>query len=87
MGVIRAAGERARWQNGNAYTSPGPPTWFRLNRAGDAFTAYQSIDGTTWFTVGKPKIVHMGAACYVGFAVGSNSDHMDSATFDNLEVK
>jgi hypothetical protein len=75
------------WQNGDAYTSPGPPTWFRMRRSGDTFTACQSIDGTTWFTVGTPKIVHMKAVCYIGFAVGSNGDKTDSATFDNVELK
>jgi len=76
-----------RWQNGNAYTSAGPPTWFCLVRAGDTFTAYQSIDGTTWFAVGKPRVVPMNKDYYVGFAVDSNSDKTVSATFDNVELK
>ena len=75
-----------RWQNGDAYTPPGPPMWFRIARSGDTFTAYQSIDGTTWFAVGSPSNVQMKVACYAGFAVSSNSAKPDTSEFDNMAI-
>ncbi len=80
-------GDDMHWQNGNAYTAPEQPTWFCLKRVGDTFTAYQSINGTTWFMVGKPRTVQMNTDCYIGFAVGSNSDKVVAASFDNVNLK
>jgi hypothetical protein len=76
-----------RWQNGDAYTPPGPPMWFRIARSGDTFTAYQSIDGTTWFAVGSPTNVPLNAAYYVGFAISSNGAKADTADFDYVTIE
>jgi hypothetical protein len=86
FGARSANGVPIRWQNGNAYTSPSGPTWFRLRRSGDTFTAYQSIDSTTWFAVGSPVAVSINETCYVGLAVSSNSAKPDTAQFDNVTV-
>jgi hypothetical protein len=86
FGTRSADGLAMRWQNGNAYTSPGGPTWFRLTRSGATFTAYQSIDGENWFRVGSPASVQMKEELFVGFAVASNSDMADGCHFDNATV-
>jgi hypothetical protein len=75
-----------RWQNGNAYTTPGGPTWFRLARSGDTFTAYQSIDGTTWFAVGSPETVHMRTDFLLGLALAANAAKPETADFDYVKI-
>jgi hypothetical protein len=61
--------------------------WFRIARSGDTFTAYQSIDGTTWFAVGSPTNVPLNAAYYVGFAISSNGAKADTADFDYVTIE
>ena len=63
-------------QTGNDYT--WTPVWYKLQRSGNIFTASQSLDGITWFTVGS-STVSMVSTYYVGFAVCGSS-----ATFDNV---
>ena len=62
------------------------PVWLRLQRAGNTFTASQSSDGTTWFTVGTSTIP-MAATYYVGLAASSGditSDTTETSSFDNV---
>jgi hypothetical protein len=63
-------------QTGNAYT--WTPVWYKLQRSGNTFTAYQSLDGVTWFMVGS-STVSMANTYYVGLAVCAST-----ATFDNV---
>lgn len=65
-------------QLGNAYSYT--PVWFRLQRAGNVFTASQSADGKTWFKVGS-STVSMAPNYYAGLAVVENT-----ATFDNVSA-
>jgi len=32
-----------------------PPRWLRLDRSGDTFSAYQSVDGVTWTYVAATR--------------------------------
>ena len=73
------------WQAGNAYSTGS--TWLRLKRSGSTFTGFQSIDGITWYAVGSPYTVPMTGDSYVGFAVSSNSDKINGATFDNVSIE
>ncbi len=50
------------------------PHWVRLTRVGNTFTAYQSLNGSTWTMVGSPTTVTMGAAAYMGLAINSHLD-------------
>jgi len=84
FGSRTAAGGSMSFKTGNAYTRT--PTWFRLQRAGNTFTAYQSTDGTTWFAVGAPVTASMAGTYYVGLAVSSNSANLNKATFDSITV-
>ena len=84
FGSRTAAGGSMSFKTGNAYTRT--PTWFRLQRAGNTFTAYQSTDGTTWFAVGAPVTASMAGAYYVGLAVSSNSANLNKATFDSITI-
>ncbi len=87
FGARASEGTPMHWQDGDAYTPPNGLMWFRLKRAGDSFTAYQSIDGIKWFAVGSPVAVPMNATCLIGLAVSSNSDKVDAAQFDNIAVE
>jgi len=48
------------------------PYWVKLERIGNAFSAYQSADGATWTLVGSDTIA-MGTAVYVGLAAVSHN--------------
>ncbi|MGC4012968.1 MAG: PA14 domain-containing protein [Luteolibacter sp.] len=66
----------------NAY----PNNWVRLVRAGNLFTAYSSVDGTTWTTIGSVTIT-MGSPVYAGLLVCSVSNStLCTATFDQVSV-
>ena len=67
MGTRSATGGSMSWIGGNDYT--WTPAWFRLQRAGNVFTAFESSDGINWFTVGSATI-DMAATYYIGLAAG-----------------
>jgi len=84
MGARATAGGSMTWATGNQYTTM--PGWFRLQRAGNVFTASQSADGVTWFTMGSSTIA-MPATYYVGFAAcsGDTTNNTTETTyFDNI---
>jgi regulation of enolase protein 1 (concanavalin A-like superfamily) len=78
-----STGARTSSQPGNDYT--WMPVWFRVQRIGDIFTAYQSSDGITWFKVGKSSVA-MAKAYLVGIVATSGTDKGAPAvaTFDNV---
>ena len=47
------------------------PVWFRIRRAGDDFTAYQSSDGIEWFEIGQ-STVSMPRNALVGLLASSD---------------
>lgn len=58
----------------SVHTSGGSgtaPSWVKLERAGDQFTASRSNDGITWTVVGSHTIA-MGSTIYAGVAVSSH---------------
>jgi len=62
------------------------PYWLRLTRNGDAITAYQSVDGLTWTTLGTTTI-SMGANVLVGMAVCSvNNTTLNQSVFSHVKV-
>ena len=79
------AGGKMTMQSGCDYTRT--PAWFRLERLGNAFTASQSIDGSTWFPVGT-STVPMARSYLVGLEIsGRNSDDAATALFDNVTTE
>lgn len=71
---------------GNEYSGLSQaPTWFRIERVGNTFTAYQSDEGVAWYKVGE-KTVPMNATAFVGFAIASDSAATISMTFDHLSI-
>ncbi|TKA08751.1 Ig family protein [Actinacidiphila oryziradicis] len=69
-------------------TSVATPTWLRLERSGNKFTASTSADGTTWSVIGRDTIAAFGkASYYVGLAVTSRSPFaLNTTVFDNITV-
>jgi hypothetical protein len=70
---------------GNQFT--WTPVWFRLQRSGNTFTAYQSLDGVAWFQIGTANIT-MAGSYYIGLAScsGSSTGAIDSTHFDNVSL-
>jgi len=76
---------RINWQAGNDYTRL--PAWFKIQRAGDVFTGYQSVDGTNWFKVGSSTVT-MTNQDLAGLVVTSGKkDAFDTAVFDHVAVQ
>ena len=77
--------------NGVSTHTPGAlataPYWVRLTRVGDAITALQSADGTTWTVVGTDTIA-FAQTVLIGLAVSSHSTTTAAtATFDNVVIE
>ena len=63
-----------------------PNKWLKLQRAGNTFTAWQSLDGVTWNLIGK-KAITMASTATVGlFVTSHNTGQLDSVGFDNVSV-
>ena len=62
------------------------PYWFKLTRVGNVFTAYRSVDGVAWTSMGSTTIT-MGATIYVGLATTSNNlSALATSVVDNLQI-
>lgn len=85
VGTRSATAGTMSWVGANDYT--WIPAWFRIQRTGNTFTAYQSSDGETWFTIGSSTVA-MGNTYYVGFAScsGSTTGALANSTFDNVTL-
>ena len=63
-----------------------PPVWLRIARKGNAFTAYQSANGSNWTQIGS-EIVYMNRLAYVGLVVTSRfARDLASARFSLVTV-
>jgi hypothetical protein len=78
---------------GGTSTTTGPsgvatPTWLRLERAGNEFTAAALSDGSAWTTIGSATIGAFGLdPYYLGFAVTSNDPAaLNTTVFDNVSI-
>jgi regulation of enolase protein 1 (concanavalin A-like superfamily) len=75
-------GQSAEAAGGSGYA----PSWLRLTRTGDQFTAQISFDGTTWTPIGGVT-VPMSQSLYVGIAHTShNTSDYGESSFDDLRV-
>lgn len=85
FGARTSTGGSMGWNEGNQFT--WTPVWFRLQRSGNTFTAYQSLDGAAWFQIGTTTIT-MAGNYYIGLAAssGSTTGAIDSTHFDNVSL-
>jgi hypothetical protein len=85
FGARPETGGSMNWQGGNDYTRT--PAWFRLQRKGNEFTAYQSPDGVEWFKVGSSTIA-MANQCFAGLAIAtSQKDSFSATVFDHVTMQ
>ena len=87
-GVNRAIYRLATSGNAaSATTSAIRPYWTRLTRVGDTFTAYSSVDGSTWAQTTTARVIPMGLDVQAGLAVSARSDGaLTTAVFDNVTI-
>jgi regulation of enolase protein 1 (concanavalin A-like superfamily) len=64
------------------------PVWIKIERSGDAFNGYYSIDGESWTAMSwNPQTIVMPADVYVGLAVTSNIvGELTTAEFSGIET-
>jgi hypothetical protein len=63
------------------------PAWVKLVRSGNTFSAFSSLNGTTWVQIGSSQSITMGATVYVGLAVTShNTGVLATSTLTNVQV-
>ncbi len=65
------------------------PVWVKLTRAGSAFTAYYSTDGSTWVQIGTSETIVMNSTVLAGLAVVGNAPNnslASTATFSNVSL-
>jgi enterochelin esterase-like enzyme/fibronectin type 3 domain-containing protein/regulation of enolase protein 1 (concanavalin A-like superfamily) len=70
----------------NAVTGLVAPYWIRLVRSGDTFTAFRSVNGTSWTQHGSVTLTNL-STLYIGLAVTSHTNSQTcAATFDNVTL-
>ena len=68
-------------------TTATPPTWIKVVRSGNSFSAFASTNGSAWTQLGATQTISMAQNVYVGLAVTSGSTSASStATFDNVSI-
>ncbi|MCW1925794.1 alginate lyase family protein [Luteolibacter arcticus] len=94
----RQARFRARDDKGKTATKAGNdytwlPVWFRIQRDGDDFTAWQSPDGIEWFEVGK-STVKLPRTALAGLLVstggnppGTKKEDAPQGLFDHVTIE
>ena len=66
---------------------PATPSWLRLVRTGNSFTAFSSTNGTTWVAIGTAQTIALPTTFQIGFAVTSHQQGTSTtATFDNVTI-
>lgn len=85
--VWRYAANATTEYAGGPALNPAPNNWVRLVRAGNVFTAYASVNGTTWLPVSQVTLAGMPSVLHVGLALTSASPKaLSTATFDNVQI-
>ena len=67
----------------------GAPTWLRLSRVGEVFSAETSADGQTWIALGEPAAIpgFSDAPYYAGLAVVSRDPFvLNTTVFDHVSI-
>ena len=63
------------------------PSYIKLVRMGNVFSAYWSRDGENWELVGAEMIDNINQNCYIGLAVSAeNSDRFTGAVFSDVTI-
>ncbi len=86
FGARSEPNQKMKIESGNDYTSP--PAWMRIQRVGDLFTGYQSLDGITWHAIGNMHC-KIGKDYLAGVMLCSGRDKKEASTttFDHLTME
>jgi len=83
----RLAANGASTGTDNPGTAVDVPYWVRIDRAGNAFSAFMSADGQAWTQVGPTETIAMADPVYVGLCVTSHAaGELRTFTFDNVSL-
>ncbi|MCU0661423.1 MAG: hypothetical protein MUC50_03750 [Myxococcota bacterium] len=64
---------------------PTLPYWLKLSRAGESVSAFVSLDGTTWSSLGDEQKVQLSSSAQWGVVVSSHRiDEPSTARFDSV---
>jgi regulation of enolase protein 1 (concanavalin A-like superfamily) len=64
------------------------PIWIRLERHGDRFTGYVSLDGKNWIIKRQTnQIPGIGKAVDIGLAAGAPDQKQYTVTFEEWKIK
>lgn len=73
--------------NDNPGDAVDAPYWVRIERAGDAFSAFLSADGQAWTQVGAAQTIAMADPVYIGLCVTSHAaGELRTFKFDNVSM-
>jgi hypothetical protein len=81
-----------QYQNGSSsVTSPAggftsPNKWLKLQRVGNVFTSFYSVDGKTWVKIGSTSVSMTGPVTVGLFVTAHNVHQPSSVAFDNVQV-
>jgi hypothetical protein len=71
----------------SAAATVAAPYWVRIERAGDGFSAFLSVDGQTWTQTGQTQTIAMADPVYIGLCVTSHAvGEMRTFTFDSVRL-
>lgn len=87
MSVRKSANASAQSWPGDTHTFEG--SWFKLERKGSTFTAYQCFDGINWQEVYTTTISGFASTCYVGLFASRGWNGASGQTcvfFDNVTI-
>lgn len=69
------------------YDGNAMPYWLRLERHGDVFTGWYSLDGTLWLTAGSTSLT-LNSPALAGLAVTAHDNtKLNTAVFDNVVMQ
>ncbi|MDB5355722.1 MAG: hypothetical protein JWN24_2175 [Phycisphaerales bacterium] len=92
--LTSARGAVFQWRNtagGSSYESVvvpiHAPTWLKLVRSGNTFSAFYSADGVTWKQIGVSETIVLPTLATAGLAVTSvNPAVLNTSTFTNVSI-
>ncbi|HEU5069971.1 MAG TPA: autotransporter-associated beta strand repeat-containing protein [Verrucomicrobiae bacterium] len=67
----------------------GGNQWYKLQRTGDTFTSFVSMDGSSWTQVNRTNLANFGATIYAGMfihSVQSLNPNLHQASFDGISL-
>ena len=76
-------------QSAQAVNVPGvAPTWLRIVRIADTYSAFYSQDGGVWSELDPAALAGLGAEAHVGLALTSHDESaVAGAVFDNVTIQ